>query len=61
MLEVRPLGKGQLANQFEPIARALNEDGYDGVVSFESVFHPGNGNFEDGFRMSINEFKRLFE
>ena len=61
MLEVRPLGKGQLANQFEPIARALNEDGYDGVVSFESVFHPGNGNFEDGFRMCVNEFKRLFE
>ena len=61
MLEVRPLGKGQLADQFEPIARALNEDGYDGVVSFESVFHPGNGNFEEGFRVCVNEFKRLFE
>ena len=50
-----------MANQFEPMATALNEDGYDGVVSFESVFHPGNGNFEDGFRMCVNEFKRLFE
>lgn len=59
-LTVTKMGEGQLANQFQPIANALREDAYDGVVSFESVYHPGNGNFEDGFRLCIDKFKALF-
>jgi sugar phosphate isomerase/epimerase len=59
-LEVREMGKGQLAGQFEPIAAALRADGYDGVVSFESVYHPGNGDFEQGFRTCIGTFQRIF-
>ncbi|MEM9811794.1 MAG: sugar phosphate isomerase/epimerase family protein [Pseudomonadota bacterium] len=59
-LEVREMGTGQLADQFQPIADALRTDGYDGVVSFESVYHPGNGNFEDGFRRSIDRFNAVF-
>lgn len=59
-LEVRRMGEGQLADQFEPIANALRSDGYDGVVSFESVYHPGNGNYEEGFRLCIDSFKALF-
>ena len=59
-LEVRKMGQGQLANQFQPMAEALRADGYDGVISFESVYHPGNGNFEDGFRQCIGIFKEHF-
>ncbi len=59
-LEVREMGKGQLADQFQPMAEALRADGYDGVVSFESVYHPGNGDFEDGFRRCIGTFKGHF-
>ena len=59
-LEVRPIGEGQLADRFEPIANALRSDGYDGVVSYESVYHPGNGNYEDGFRQNMPAFARLF-
>jgi len=59
-LEVRPMGEGQLADQFAPMAAALRADGYDGVISFESVYHPGNGDFEQGFRTCIETFKRLF-
>jgi len=59
-LEVRPMGEGQLAQQFQPIADALSADKYDGVVSFESVYHPGDGNFETGFRQSIGLFKKIF-
>jgi len=59
-LEVRPIGKGQLAELFAPIANALRTDRYDGVVSFESVYHPGDGDFEAGFRQCMAEFKRLF-
>ena len=59
-LEVRRMGEGQLAPMFEPIAQALRQDDYDGVISFESVYHPGNGNFEDGFRLCINRFKQIF-
>lgn len=60
-LEVRRMGEGQLADQFQLMAAALRADGYDGVISFESVYHPDDGNFEDGFRRSIGLFKRLFE
>lgn len=59
-LEVRPMGEGQLADQFGPLAEALRRDGYDGVVSFESVYHPGDGDFEAGFRACIGTFKELF-
>ena len=59
-LEVRRMGDGQLADQFQPMADAMRADGYDGVISFESVYHPGNGNFEDGFRACIDRFKQHF-
>lgn len=60
-LEVRRMGEGQLADQFKPMADALRADNYNGVISFESVYHPGNGSFEDGFRQSIGLFKQLFQ
>ena len=59
-LEVRPMGDGQLADQFQPMADAMRTDGYDGVVSFESVYHPGNGDFEAGFRRCIDTFRNIF-
>lgn len=59
-LEVRELGQGQLGPLFEPVADAMRADGYDGVISLESVYHPGNGDFEAGFRTSVNLFKALF-
>jgi hypothetical protein len=54
------MGQGQLADQFAPLARALVADGYDGVVSFESVYHPGDGDFEAGFRACIGQFQKIF-
>lgn len=59
-LTVTSMGKGQLAEHFAPMAQALRSDGYDGVVSFESVYHPGNGDFEAGFRLCIDRFKAIF-
>ncbi|MEM8702614.1 MAG: sugar phosphate isomerase/epimerase family protein [Pseudomonadota bacterium] len=59
-LEVRRMGEGQLADLFEPMAAALKADAYDGVISFESVYHPGNGDFEAGFRLCVDRFKELF-
>ena len=59
-LEVRRMGEGQLGSLFAPMANALRSDGYDGVISFESVYHPGDGDFEHGFRQSIGLFKELF-
>ncbi len=60
MLEVKKLGEGQLAKYFGPIANALRTDGYNGVISLESVYHPGSGNFEEGFRACIDLFKKTF-
>ncbi len=59
-LEVREMGKGQLADQFAPLAQALRDDGYDGAISFESVYHPGDGDFEAGFRRCIGTFLEHF-
>ena len=59
-LEVREMGKGQLADQFHAMAGALRIDLYEGVVSFESVYHPGNGDYEAGFRLNIGKFMNLF-
>ena len=59
-LEVREMGKGQLGPLFQPLADALRLDHYDGVISFESVYHPGNGDFEAGFRACIDKFKAIF-
>ena len=59
-LEVCCMGKGKLAKQYGHISKALRDDEYNGVISLESVYHPGNGNFEDGFRLCVDEFKRLF-
>ena len=59
-LTVKKMGEGQLANLFQPIADDMRADGYDGVISFESVYHPGDGDFERGFRDSIGLFKQIF-
>ena len=59
-LEIREMGQGQLGPLFRPMAEALRRDGYEGVISFESVYHPGNGDFEAGFRACIAKFKSLF-
>lgn len=59
-LTVTPLGAGQLADMFAPIAAALTRDGYDGAVSLESVHRPAGGTFEDGFHLCIDRFKALF-
>jgi len=60
LLEVRQMGQGQLADQFAPMAAALRADNYSGVISFESVYHNGDGDFENGFRQCVGLFKELF-
>ena len=59
-LTVKEMGHGPLADQFEPMAAALKRDAYDGVISLESVYHPGNGDFEAGFRACVGKFKTIF-
>ncbi len=53
-------GGGQMAPYFENLAAALERDGYEGVVSFESVYRPEGRTFEDGFRASFERFSRIF-
>lgn len=59
-LTVARMGEGDLADQFQPLANALRDDKYNGVISFESVYHSGDGNFELGFRLCIDRFKATF-
>jgi sugar phosphate isomerase/epimerase len=55
-----PLGEGNMAPYLENIANALKKDGYQGVISLESVYRPEHGTFEDGFRECLPTFKKLF-
>ena len=59
-LTVVKMGEGDLADQFLPLADALRADKYDGVVSYESVYHSGDGDFEQGFRLCVDRFKAIF-
>ncbi|MDE2760726.1 MAG: sugar phosphate isomerase/epimerase [Paracoccaceae bacterium] len=59
-LEIKPMGEGQLGDLFAPISNALKRDGYDGVISLESVYRPENGTFMDGFYECVGPFKTLF-
>jgi sugar phosphate isomerase/epimerase len=54
------LGTAQMAPYLEGIAAGLKEEDYDGVVSLESVYHPTDGTYEDGFRASVGRFKEIF-
>lgn len=59
-LEVKQLGHGQMAPLLAHMSEALTRDNYQGVISLESVYHSGNGDFEGGFRTCIDLFKEVF-
>ncbi len=56
----KELGTGHVAPYLEDIAKALKNDNYQGVISYESVYRPEGGSFEDGFQASLPLFKKLF-
>lgn len=56
-----PLGQGDMAPYLEDIVGALKRDGYQGVISIESVYRPDNGTFEDGFREVLPVLRELAE
>ena len=53
--------QGQMDPYYNDIVRALKRDGYDGVISLESVYKPVGGTREDGFRESLPVFMELME
>ena len=59
-VEFCKLGDGEMAPYLEDIGKALKRDGFQGVVSYESVYRPDGGTIEDGFKASFEEFKRIF-
>lgn len=55
-----PFGHGDIGPRLPTIAAALKRDGYEGVVSLESVYRPPGGTFEDGFRASVGRFMEWY-
>ena len=55
-----PFGHGDIGPRLPTIAAALRRDGYEGVVSLESVYRPPGGTFEDGFRASVGRFMEWY-
>jgi len=59
-VEFCELGEGDMTPYLEPLAADLRADGYDGIISLESVYRPEGGDFEAGFKASVGRFKELF-
>lgn len=59
-VEFCELGTGDMADSLQPLADRLSADGYQGHISLESVYRPGGGDFEDGFKASVAKFKELY-
>lgn len=59
-VEFRPLGQGDVGPFLGDLAEALRRDGYEGGISYESVYRPETGTFEDGFHQSVEVFKDIF-
>jgi len=55
-----PLEEGDIAPYLEEIVNALKRNEYQGTISYESVYRPDNGTYEDGFRTCFPTFKRIF-
>ncbi len=53
-------GEGDVGPYMTRIANALKQDSYQGTISYESVYRPAGGTFEDGFRASVAKFKGVF-
>ncbi len=51
--------QGQMDPYYNDIVNALKRDGYEGVISLESVYTPVGGTREDGFRESLPVFMEL--
>ncbi len=57
----RSLGTGDMAPYLLDIAGALKRDSYEGVVSLEANYRPNGLDFVDGFKSSVDYFKRIFD
>ena len=53
-------GDGQMIDFYRDLAVSLEKDNYNGIVSFESVYRPEDGTFEEGFRRSFPGFCEMF-
>ena len=51
--------QGQMDPYYNDIVDALKRDGYEGIISLESVYTPVGGTREDGFRESLPVFMEL--
>jgi sugar phosphate isomerase/epimerase len=59
-IDFAPLGEGRMAPHLPKMAQALEEDGYRGVVSLESLYRPPSGDAVAGFHASLPALKALF-
>jgi len=59
-VEFCALGEGAMAPYLEQFGSALKRDAFQGVVSYESVYRPDGGTYEDGFRASFGKLKEIF-
>ena len=60
IIDFCPLGQGDLAPYLDDLANAFRRDNFDGVITFESVYRPDGGTFEDGYHQNIDMFKQIF-
>ncbi|MGI6175819.1 MAG: sugar phosphate isomerase/epimerase family protein [Christensenellales bacterium] len=60
-VDVRQIGRGDMAPYLQDLAESLKKNDYQGYVSLENIYQPDGGDFVDGYRIDIIELKRIFE
>lgn len=60
-VDVRHIGRGDMAPYLLEMAEALRANKYDGYVSLENIYRPDGGDFVDGYRLDIPVLKEIFE
>ena len=60
-VDIRNIGRGQLAPYLQDLAEALRKDSFEGCISLENIYKPDGGTFLDGYYLDIAELKKIFE
>ena len=59
-MDITEVGKGDMSQYLDRIAKRLKADQYGGHIFLENIHRPANGSAEDAFRASARTLKAVF-
>ena len=59
-VDIRNIGRGDMAPYLQDLAQVLRKENYQGCVSLENIYQPEGKDYVDGYRLDIVELKKIF-